>query len=169
MTLVGKLAAGTVLATFMGAMPALADVEVTFREGAPKDRFVIANKGACATGPMDITIDLAGSDAGLIFDVTDTGAGVEVFQPFVLVSGQAFVANTPAVQDGDNKVVLSLSNLMQDQPVAFTVDVDDTAGGREITVSGSEISGATISIAGGATGVFGSNAVAVAKGAACKS
>lgn len=169
MTTIRNLLAGAVLSTVLGALPAVANVEVTFREGAPKDRFIIANTGICATGPVDITIDLSGSDAGLIFDVTNSGAGVEVFQPFVLVSGKAFVSRAPVVKDGDNKVVLSLSNLLKGQPVAFTVDVDDTAGGREITVSGSEIAGARISVAGGAAGVFGSNAVAVANAPGCKS
>jgi hypothetical protein len=40
---------------------------------------------ACATGPFDLTIDLAGSPSNLIFDITDDGAGVEVFQPCELV------------------------------------------------------------------------------------
>lgn len=169
MTRIQRIVTCAVLSTLMGALPALANVEVTFREGAPKDRFVIANTGNCATGPVDITIDLSGSDAGLIFDVTNSGQGVEVFQPFVLVSGKSFVSGAPVVKDGDNKVTLKLSDLVKGKPVAFTVDVDDTAGGREITVSGSEIAGASISVSGGAAAVFGSNAVAKAKAPDCKS
>lgn len=169
MATISNTLAGAVFATVLGALPAVANVEVTFREGAPKDRFVIANTSTCAIGPVAITIDLSGSSAGLIFDVTNSGAGVEVFQPFVLVSGQSFVTDTPVVKDGDNTVTLSLSNLIKGQPVAFTVDVDDTAGAREITVSGSEIAGASISIAGGASGIFGSNAVALASVPDCQS
>lgn len=169
MTRISSILAGAVVSTVLGAVPALANVEVTFREGAPKDRFIIANTGGCAPGAVDITIDLSGSSAGLIFDVTNSGAGVEVFQPFVLVSGQSFVKSAPVVKDGDNKVTLSLSNLIKGQPVAFTVDVDDTAGAREITVSGSEIAGASISVEGGATGVFGTNAIASAELPDCKS
>ncbi|MEP0521473.1 MAG: aggregation factor core [Hyphomicrobiales bacterium] len=169
MTRIPSILAGAALSTMLGAVPALANVEVTFREGAPKDRFIIANTGGCAPGAVDVTIDLSGSSSGLIFDVTDAGAGVEVFQPFVLVSGQSFVISAPVVKDGDNKVTLSLSNLIKGQPVAFTVDVDDTAGAREITVSGSEIEGAGISVSGGTSGTFGSNAVALAKLPACKS
>ncbi|MFK8034362.1 MAG: aggregation factor core [Hyphomicrobiales bacterium] len=169
MTLIRHVVAGAAFSMVLGALPALANVEVTFREGAPKDRFVIANTGNCATGPVDITIDLSGSDAGLIFDVTNSGQGVEVFQPFVLVSGKSFVSDAPVVKDGDNKVTLSLSDLVEGKPIAFTVDVDDTAGGREITVSGSEIAGASISVSGGASGVFGTNAIAQAKAPGCKS
>jgi hypothetical protein len=31
---------------------ALADVQVAFRDGAPKDTFTISNLAECATGPM---------------------------------------------------------------------------------------------------------------------
>ena len=53
------------LITFL-ATSAAADVTVTFRDGAPKDRFTITNVAACATGPFDLTIDLAGSPSNLI-------------------------------------------------------------------------------------------------------
>jgi len=124
--------------------PAFADLEVTFKEGAPKDRFTLTNLSACPIGPADVTIDLAGSDAGLIFDVTGAGAGVEVFQPFDLVAGQDAVAAFTPVRDGDNALTLRLDKLGEGEEVAFTIDVDDTVGTREITVSRSEISGASV-------------------------
>ena len=65
--------------------PAAADIVVRFDEGAPKDSFTITNADNCALPLTAITIDLAGSAAGLIFDVTGSGAGVSVFQPFQLV------------------------------------------------------------------------------------
>ena len=59
------------------ATPSLADMTVEFREGAPKDRFVFrTDTGVCQDGPFRITLDLAGSAAGLIFDVTEQGANV---------------------------------------------------------------------------------------------
>lgn len=125
------------------APAAMADVTVSFIESAPKDRFVISN-AACATGPVNVTIDLSPSAGALIFDVTGSGAGVEVFQPFELVSGGAQVTKIPVVQDGDQVLTLELAGLVPGTDVAFTIDLDDTIQSREITVAGSEISGAKV-------------------------
>lgn len=131
------------MALAMGlAGPAAADITVRFYEGAPKDRFVFAIAGACETGPAILGLDLAGSPAGLVFDVTAAGAGVEVFQPFELVSGAAHVTALPQVQDGDTGLNLEVDSLVPGEAIAFTIDLDDTIGAREITVSGSEIAGA---------------------------
>ena len=138
-------------AVMLTAAPALADVQVRFIESAPKDRFEITNLAACPLRKTDVTIDLSGSAAGLIFDVTGSGPGVEVFQPFDLVSGADALSKLPDVVDGDTAVTLKISELGPNQRLAFTIDVDDTAGRREITVSGSEISGAVISVADGLT------------------
>lgn len=145
---------------------AMADVSVVFREGAPKDRFTIENTSGCSLKGAVVTIDLSKSKAGLIFDVTNQGAGVEVFQPFELTSGAQYLTKVPAVRDGDNAVDLALSSLPKGQNVSFTVDVDDTIGQREITVSGAEIKGAAVRMkVGGKTtsANFGSNARAVIK------
>jgi hypothetical protein len=115
------------LITFL-ATSAAADVTVTFRDGAPKDRFTITNVAACATGPFDLTIDLAGSPSNLIFDITGDGAGVEVFQPCELVSGTDSVFGASDVQDGDNQMTLSLAALPVGGVVAFTIDLDDRHG-----------------------------------------
>lgn len=126
--------------------PAFADVVVSFDEGAPKDRFTFHNTGACTLTAATLELDLSGSASGLIFDVTSTGAGVEVFQPLELVAGKAALTMLPTVKDGDNKLVLNIGALGPDERIAFTIDVDDTAGGREITVSGSEIEGAAVAL-----------------------
>ncbi len=125
------------------AGPAAANVVVTFNEGAPKDRFTFANLSECTLTAPELTVDLQGSAAGLIFDVTGSGAGVEVFQPFELVSGQDSISVLPAVADGDTQVSLTATAFAPNQKLAFTIDVDDTAGTRAITVSRSEIAGAT--------------------------
>lgn len=135
----------TVLGLF--ASVASADVIVTFDEGAPKDRFTFENTSTCLTGPLTVAIDLSGSAANLVFDVTGEGAGVEVFQPFDLVKGSAQVVDMPMVKDGDTGLSISLTALAT--PVAFTIDVDDTIGQREITVSRSEIEGASASVSFG--------------------
>lgn len=140
---------------------AQADIEMRFIEGAPKDAFVLTALGGCAVGPMEIALDLSGSDAGLVFDVTEAGAGVQVFQPFELVSGRDLVQQLPEVRDGDQALVLALSGLPVGAPVRFTIDLDDTKGARGITVSGSEIAGATVRVTQAGVrydGVFGTDA-----------
>ena len=154
------------------AAPAVADVLVEFSEGAPKDRFTITGLATCPLGRADVMIDLSGWTAGLIFDVTGSGAGVEVFQPFENVSSTADLIKATDVRDGDTRISLTLRDITQGVSVAFTIDVDDTAGTRETVVSGSEILGATVSVASGAgtqTGVFGQDGTALVKIDGCLS
>lgn len=127
-------------------LPASADMAVRFIEGAPKDRFEITNRSTCAVTGADVTIDLKLSAAGLIFDITDQGAGVDVFQPFELVAGSDALSGRSQVKDGDREVTLSIRRLGAGETIAFTVDVDDTLGPRGITVSGSEIQGALVRV-----------------------
>ena len=124
------------------ALPAFADINVRFMEGAPTDRFIFTAAGDCPLEGVRLTIDLSGSSAGLIFDTTPSGAGVEVFQPFVLVAGADMVTGTSGVVDGDQRLTLDVARLDPGAQIAFTIDVDDTIGAREITVSGAEITGA---------------------------
>jgi hypothetical protein len=134
------------------ALPAWADIGVRFIEGAPKDRFEITNLAGCAAVAAEVVIDLSKSAAGLVFDTTGQGAGVEVFQPFELVAGAKALAKMPKVVDGDTQLVLSIQRLAAGQRVVFTIDVDDTVSTRGITVSGSEIEGAEVRVHGaGAT------------------
>lgn len=128
-----------------------ADIAVSFVESAPKDRFEITNISTCPTGPMDVTIDLSGSSAGLIFDTTAQGQGVEVFQPFELVAGADYISGLPQVKDGDQQLTLTLADLPGQATVAFTIDVDDTlerSSNGQIMINGSEISGARVEISG---------------------
>lgn len=143
---------------------AYADVVVRFDEGAPKDRFSFSNTTDCTITNATLTLDLSGSKSGLIFDVTNKGAGVEVFQPLEFVAGQTALSAIPKVRDGDSKVILNIDKLRSGKSIAFTIDVDDTMGGREITVSGSEIAGAKVRLKtkmASVTGTFSSNARAI--------
>ena len=124
--------------------PALANIRVQFDEGAPKDRFTITNVGSCALGATKLSIDLSGSPYGLIFDTTNRGAGVEVFQPFELTDGQDRLVALPVVEDGDSQITLNLTGLAVREVVSFTIDVDDTVNSREITIADTEIVGAKI-------------------------
>lgn len=125
---------------------AFADLRVSFDEGAPKDRFRFENTSDCTINAATVLLNLSTSSAGLIFDVTGQGAGVEVFQPFEIIEGAAALSALTTVSDGDNQVELKIATLAPGKAVAFTIDVDDTIGQREITVSGSEINGATVEL-----------------------
>ncbi|WP_425040251.1 aggregation factor core [Primorskyibacter sp. S187A] len=134
------------------AQSAAANISVHFIEGAPKDRFQIVNLSTCDTGAINVTIDLSTASGALIFDTTGSGAGVEVFQPFELVSGADQVRQANAVSDGDTRVELSLTNLKPESAIAFTVDVDDTlpaSANGQIMVSDSEMDGATFAVSRG--------------------
>lgn len=149
---------------------AFADIRVEFDEGAPKDRFTISNVSGCTLAKGEVVIDLSSSAAGLIFDTTNKGAGVEVFQPLELTLGQAMLTKTPKVRDGDNKVTLAFKDFKNGDAIAFTIDVDDTVGQREITVSRSEITGAAFTIktmSGSATAKFDGSATAQTKSGLC--
>jgi len=137
------------LAVLLLSSPSYADLQVQFIEGAPKDRFVIINVGDCDLGPAEFTIDFATSNAGLIFDVTDIDAGVEVFQPFEVTDGAQYLTEEPVISDGDQRVTLSMTGLSHNEKIAFTIDVDDTNGTREITVTDGEINGTMLSLVSG--------------------
>jgi len=151
---------------------AQADLAVRFDEGAPKDRFSLTNTGDCALPAFSVLFDIGAAPAGLIFDVTGSGAGVEVFQPLVMVAGQELLRDTPMVKDGDSAIMFDLDGLGVGAQLAFTIDVDDTGGGREITVNGAEIQGASVTVTFGETaltGVFDDTARAVIATAPCTS
>jgi hypothetical protein len=160
--------AAATIAVFAG--PAAADVLVRFDESAPKDRFTIRNESNCQLSNAVLTLNLGASAAGLIFDVTGAGAGVEVFQPLELVSGSEFLEAVPEVKDGDSSVVLPVATLAPGAEIAFTIDVDDTLGTRATMISGAEIAGAMVTLQSAASiskGAFGEDAVARVVQSAC--
>ncbi len=128
------------------ASPVLADLTVSFRDGAPKDRFVLEYTGTCALDTALVTIDVGTAPAGLIFDTTASGQGVKVFQPFELVSGADQLRTVPQIRDGDTQIALDIGPMMAGASLAFTIDVDDTTSTRQITVNGSEMAGATLRV-----------------------
>lgn len=165
-----KTSTCVLLAAALIAFSASADIHVRFVEGAPKDRFEIVNQSSCAVVATEVVIDLGSSAAGLVFDVTGNGAGVEVFQPFEFESGADALVRRPVVSDGDRQVVLSIRRLSPAARISFTIDVDDTLGPRGITVSGSEIEGATVRVESGqrkAIGRFSSEGRAAVTMPAC--
>ena len=110
-----------------------------------------------------MNIDLSPSAGQLVFDVAEAGVGVDVFQPLELVDGADALVQPPLVTDGQTFVTLEVATLASGSNISFTIDVDDTIGQREITVSGSEIEGTTVSYVSGAqtsTAVFSTDALA---------
>ncbi|MEO0485213.1 MAG: aggregation factor core [Pseudomonadota bacterium] len=143
--------AAAVAGAALWSTAATADIVVSFVESAPKDRFVIENTGACATDALQVTIDLRPAPAGLIFDTTAAGAGVEVFQPFEVARGADLLTGAVRPTDGSTAVKLDLRALGQGGQFAFTVDVDDTGVSSDlgqIRVSDAEIAGAEVVING---------------------
>ena len=133
---------------------------VQFQDGAPKDSITLLNAG-CAITNATVTLDLNGSNGGLIFDTSAQGAGVEVFQPVEVLTENVTAG---AVTDGDTTLDISVGMLPTDAMIRLTADLDDTiVGGRQITVSGSEIAGATVAVAVDdhvTKGVFGDDGLA---------
>ena len=128
---------------------AFANLEIQFRESAPKDRFMIKNTGGCSLADVRMDIDLSKSRGKLIFDTTATGAGVDVFQPFE--AGDAAIAQLDAkgVQDGDSMLAVGVSEIGPGATVTFTIDVDDTLEKSDlgnIRVAGSEIEGGQVKV-----------------------
>lgn len=120
---------------------------VLFEEDAPKDRFIIRNDSNCPMMDLSLRIDLGGSAAGLYFDTTAKGAGVNVYQPFEVVQGRDQLADLPVIQDGDKIMELTFPRLSPRSAVVVTIDVDDSlaAGPTGPTmIAGSEIKSARI-------------------------
>lgn len=135
------------------------NVTVQFLDGAPKDSLTLKNTG-CPILNTTFVLDLGGSAGALIFDTSAQGAGVAVFQPVESQSNN--VALSP-VSDGDQVLDMRVTTLPIDGVLRLTADLDDTLSGSQITVSGSEMAGATITaIAAGqsTTNTFDSNGIA---------
>jgi len=136
---------GTLL--FLAPLQAKADLAVTFKEAAPKDRFIVENRSQCDLRNFGLKIDLRGSEAGLLFDTTPGGAGLNVAQPFEVVEGAESVSAPITVADGDRVAQVQLRGLPMKSRIIFTVDVDDSLidglMGRTM-VANSEIAGATV-------------------------
>jgi hypothetical protein len=123
-------------------------LSVGFIEGAPVDRFVMANTSKTAIGPMDVSFDLRPSMGRLIFDTQNGGVGVEVFQPFQSED------MTLDVADGAEGLRMPLGGLAGNASASFTIDVDDRLSVSElgqIRVSGSEMQGAIVTVLVGET------------------
>jgi hypothetical protein len=135
-----------------------AHITVNFLEGAPKDRFVVTNTGQCSLQALQVDIDLTDTAGELIFDTTETGAGVDVFQPFEVSSGDIRLNGKARINDGDKVLSIIVSSIHARASVSFTIDVDDTLANSElgmIIVSGAEIEGGRVTVTHGLLGSSG--------------
>ncbi|MEL7100408.1 MAG: aggregation factor core [Pseudomonadota bacterium] len=149
----------TALALAILASPAAAELTVSFVDSAPKDIFEISYVGTCPLPAETLRIDIGTAPAGLIFDTTASGAGVQVFQPFELVAGATLLTEMPVILDGDTIITLPLTGLNSGDVIRFTIDVDDTTSSRQITVSGSKMAGASAAL-GPSAAAFGADGIA---------
>jgi hypothetical protein len=132
-----------------------ANIMVNFLEGAPKDRFVVTNTGQCSLQALQVDIDLTDTAGELIFDTTATGAGVDVFQPFEVSSGDIRLNGKARINDGDKVLSIIISSIQARASVSFTIDVDDTLANSErgmTIVSGAEIEGGRVTATHGSLG-----------------
>lgn len=140
---------GAVMSVAIGVLlpsMASANLDITFRESAPKDSFIITNTSECTANNLIVNIDLSNSAGKLIFDTTAQGAGVEVFQPFEVKQGDITLA-TATIKDGQSKLSITINNLAPQGTASFTIDVDDTLKQSRlgnIRVANSEIMGGEV-------------------------
>jgi hypothetical protein len=123
-------------------------VDISFREGAPRDRFTIANTSSSAS-IASVELDLDGSAGRLVFDTVEGGTGVEVFQPYRSESGDAGLIGAPVVADGATALALQFEQFGPGQSYTFSIDVDDRltrSDMGQIMVSGREIEGAMVTV-----------------------
>lgn len=147
-------AAAALIATT--APPAAADLRVQFLEGAPRDRFVIHNEGACGLAAPRLTIDLGPSAGGLFFDTDIGGPGSNVTGAFEPIDDLARAATVSIVDDGATVVEMTFPGIPAGATTRFQFDADDsvTGSGFGTTVSGAEIVGATATLNDDAVAVF---------------
>lgn len=135
-----------IICALLIAAPSFADARVQLAEGDPNERFIISKGRSTDIGPSELVIGFAASSAGPIFDVTGSGAGGEVVQPFTftVTEGATLVDSSPILAGDTRSATLLIEIRGTAQKIAFTIDVDDTNDSREITVSDGESVGLTI-------------------------
>jgi hypothetical protein len=131
------------------------DVSLVFSESAPRDRFEIRNDSSAGQRIQRLTLDLSPSAGQLIFDTTEGGTGVDVFQPFRTEPGEARLSRSPVVDDGSDRITLDFTRFEPGQRFRFSIDVDDRLAASDLgqtRVSGREMQGALLSVVFAARG-----------------
>lgn len=132
---------------FLLPSAALADLVVTITESSPTDLITVENRTDCDLYDFGMQIDLRASAGGLIFDISEGGAGASAYQPFEILQGASAVRSYARVTDGDRVAFVEFATLEAGQRVIFMVDMDDTLPDDtfgQTVVDGPEIAGAAI-------------------------
>ena len=117
---------------------------VEFQESSP-DRFVLRNASDPGWSVARVVLDLGPSHGGVLFDVTETGAGVSAHQPYQTAGGTAALATRTEVTDGDHVMSLAFARFAPGERYEFAIDLDNTLPGHDQTwVSGADIEGGTV-------------------------
>lgn len=101
-------------------------VQVRFVESAPADTFLFTNTGDCDLGRSEVWLDLRPSIAGLVFDVSDGGAGLDRFHRLEITEGGEFIHRVSKLKDGSTALHFQLERLPVGGTIAFKADIDDT-------------------------------------------
>lgn len=133
------------------AVPAMAHADacgprliVEFVEDSA-DFFVLRNASEPGWSVLRVEIDLRDSAGGLIFDVTESGAGVSAFQPYTAAGGTAAAAGRTEGTDGDSLLSIGFDRFGPGEHFVFSIDLDDTLPGHTQTwIDGAEIEGGVV-------------------------
>lgn len=124
-------------------------VAAVFTEGAPTDKLDIRNQSVADWRIERVVWNLEPSRGRLIFDVTDAGAGVQVFQPLRVLTAASPLMQwraLPRVNDGEQRLELRFDAFAPGETFSIAMDLDDQIGARETIVSGSEIEAAVLQV-----------------------
>lgn len=117
---------------------------VSFVEDAA-DVFVLQNASDPGWTVQRVEIDLRETGGGLIFDVTDAGAGVSGWQPYAPAGGTAVVVGRTAVTDGDRLLNMAFGRFDPGERFEFTIDLDDTLpAGTQTWIDSGELAGGRV-------------------------
>jgi hypothetical protein len=110
--------------------------------------FTVANTGVEDGWTLvGLTIDLAPSRGGLLFDTAPGGPGFNAAQPFQALSDPQALIAPPDIADGATAMTLGFHGLAKGERFVFGIDMDDTltqsAYGQTI-VDGAEVEGAGV-------------------------
>ncbi|MEO0359371.1 MAG: hypothetical protein AAF386_14005, partial [Pseudomonadota bacterium] len=133
------------LALFLTATSAQADLVVTFSDGNPHDRFWLQNTG-CATLVGVVTIDLTQSAGRVLIDSIRGGPGTKDPMPVEIERGDNTLG---PVMDGDQHLDIYLHGLAPDTVAVVTLDLDGDVGwlaAPNVGVENSEMAGARATI-----------------------
>ncbi|GHD42122.1 hypothetical protein GCM10017083_06740 [Thalassobaculum fulvum] len=109
------------------------------------DHFILMNASEPGWTVRRVEIDLRASAGRLIFDVSESGAGVSSWRPYAQAGGTAVAVGHTEVTDGDSLLTVAFARFDPGERFLFTIDLDDTLPeGTQTWVDGAEIAGGRV-------------------------